>query len=418
MYPVTHPSRFVWIGVGPFALGLAVVAAFVSWPNVAGAQYAQLVRQRSVRQEPGASPFAAQYVAQQPVQDAAQQPGQGAGAVAAPAPELVPCEDSQIVARVGGEVVLASEVIALAVRDFLDKNDKPIPREERSRLIKGRLKYHTELKLIYLDAKRTIPEEAMPRIKTNLGEFFEEKEIKAMMKAAKVESRQELDDKLRIMGTSIQRQKQIFIERALAMQWMQQEVEEGEPITHERMLEYYNDQLADYEHPARARWEELAVKVASASSKEEAYAHIVRMGNLVQDGASFSEVAKNGSDGITAGKGGARDWTTKGSLVSDVLDRAAFSLPVGELSPILESDRGFHIMRVIQRQDAHRTPFVEAQGEIRKTIKRQQDTQSRKAYLAKLAKYTKVWTIFDEPDKQQLHADRRSSSGERDRYPR
>ncbi|GAG24799.1 unnamed protein product, partial [marine sediment metagenome] len=112
------------------------------------------------------------------------------------------------------------------------------------------------------------------------------------------------------------------------------------------------------------------------------------------------------------------DWTTKGSLVSDVIDKAIFNLPIGALSPILESKRGFHIVRVIQRQDAHRTPFGEAQKKIRETIKKQQEIQGRKAYLEKLAKQTKVWTIFDRPDKQQLHADRRSSSSERERYPR
>ena len=55
--------------------------------------------------------------------------------------------------------------------------------------------------------------------------------------------------------------------------------------------------------------------------------------------------------GPTSHEGGRYDWTTKGSLVSDVIDQAIFSLPVGKLSRILEDEKGFHIVRVIERED-------------------------------------------------------------------
>ena len=323
--------------------------------------------------------------------------------------EITPCEDSRIVARVGSEVILASEVISLFIRDTLGKFDAPIPDNEREQLIKSRLRYHVELKLILLDAKRTIPEEAMPKIKESIGKHFDNKEIPAMMKLTKTGSRQELDEKLHYLGTSLHRQKLVFIERAMAMQWMHQQVEAADPITHEKMLDYYHEHLADYEHPARAKWEELAVKVSNDADREKAYAQIVRMGNLVQDGASFADVAKNGSDGITAARGGARDWTTQGSLVYKNVDKAIFSLPVSALSPILESKRGFHIVRVIERKDAYRTSFIDAQSEIREKISQQQSEAGRKEYLAKLKENAKIWSMFDEGN----DIKRRPSAGQR-----
>ena len=418
MHPVPYISSLVSI----------VVAVVGFWPALAAAQYMPAQYGATQTQPPQAlypqvqypqvQPTQAQYSQVQPQQP---QPWQAQIGQAQPwqaqtlppteaaiAPcEIEPSEDARIVARVGGEVVLASEVMSLFVRDFLDKLDEPIPHEQREELIRGRLKYHTELKLIYLDAKRTIPAEAMPKVKESIAKHFEDKEVENMMKIAKVDSRQALEDKLHKFGTSIGRQKHMFIERALAMQWMQQQSTAGTTITHEMLLDYYNQHLTDYDHIARARWEELAVRVSSQANKAEAFAQIARMGNLVQDGASFSEVAKNGSDGITADKGGVRDWTTKGSLVSEEIDKAIFSLPIGALSPIIESKRGFHIVRVIEREDAYRTPFFEVQGEIRKKLKNQQDMQGRKEYLAKLSQEAKVWTIFDKPSKEQLQADRR-----------
>jgi parvulin-like peptidyl-prolyl isomerase len=86
----------------------------------------------------------------------------------------------------------------------------------------------------------------------------------------------------------------------------------------------------------------------------------------------FAEVARRGSHGLTAARGGQRDWTTKGSLKSAVVDEALFGLPVMRMSHILEDDDGFHIVRVIQRKDAFRTPFKDAQVEIRKQLKEEQ----------------------------------------------
>ena len=59
------------------------------------------------------------------------------------------------------------------------------------------------------------------------------------------------------------------------------------------------------------------------------------------------------------------------------LDDSLFTLPPGTFSQIIESDRGFHIVPVLERKDAGRTSFVDAKGEIKKkepkdeTVKKQ-----------------------------------------------
>ncbi|MCR4415205.1 MAG: peptidyl-prolyl cis-trans isomerase [Thermoguttaceae bacterium] len=106
--------------------------------------------------------------------------------------------------------------------------------------------------------------------------------------------------------------------------------------------------------------------------------------------------AKERSDGPTAANGGLRDWTSRGSLTAEILDRAIFGLPVGEMSPILEEDKLMHIVRVVERQEAQRTPFAEAQAEIREKIRKQRETAAREAFLARLRQQIPVWTVFDE----------------------
>lgn len=133
------------------------------------------------------------------------------------------------------------------------------------------------------------------------------------------------------------------------------------------------------------------------SSREQAYGAIAAMGNEVLRGAKFDAVAKRSSQGFTAEQGGYHDWTTKGSLVSKVIDEAVFTLPEGRMSQILEDERGVYIVRVIERRLAGHIPFTEAQVEIKEQIIKQMQEKDRHEYLDRLRKRTPVWTIFDEP---------------------
>ena len=113
------------------------------------------------------------------------------------------------------------------------------------------------------------------------------------------------------------------------------------------------------------------VRKSRHPSRDEAIDLLGRLGNQVLDGAKLAAVARAGSEGSTAREGGLHDWTNKGNLVSESLDNAIFSLPVGQLSRIIETDLGYHVVRVVQRQDQSLTPFLEAQVDIRNKLVRQ-----------------------------------------------
>jgi parvulin-like peptidyl-prolyl isomerase len=118
------------------------------------------------------------------------------------------------------------------------------------------------------------------------------------------------------------------------------------------------------------------------------------MGNEVLAGRPFAEVAASRSEGPTARSGGRFDWTSKGSLASKLLDEAIFTLPIGQLSAILEEEKALHIVRVTERVEAGRTPFIEAQTGIRDTLRQERRQKSMNDYLSRLRGRTPVWTAF------------------------
>ncbi len=318
---------------------------------------------------------------------------------------LKPCPGTRIIARVGPTAVLESEVLG-AVNELLEQHKDRIPADQleaqRELLIQQRLKGIIEAKLIYEDARRIIPAEGWEKIHEQLLNAFEESQLPKMIENSGVADRHELDLKLRSLGTSLDQEKRAFCERTLAQQWIQQRIKTDEEITCDRIIGYYHSHVEEFTHPARAKWEELMVRFADFPGKAEAREALARMGNQVLAGAPLAEVAKRGSGGLTAAEGGGREWTVKGSLVSKELDQAIFTLPIGQISPIIEGPTGLHIIRVTAREPERVTPFRDAQVEIREKIVKEQREKQFAEYMAKLEAQTPVWTIFDKNDEQTI----------------
>ena len=232
-------------------------------------------------------------------------------------------------------------------------------------------------------------------MESRVNEYFEKDRLPELLKQYDVTTRQELDAKLRSYGSSLDFARRRFFESVVVGQWHKDQMKDDD-IPHSEVLSYYQRNLPDYEFPAKVRWEELMVRFDRFPSKAAAYSAIAGMGNQAMRGTPFADVAKTSSQGATAAEGGAYDWTTKGGLASKTLDEAIFTLPVGVFSQIVESERGFHIIRVLKRKDAGRVSFVEAQVEIKKKLKEQKHKRQYDEYIQQLRQKTPITTMFDD----------------------
>jgi hypothetical protein len=324
-------------------------------------------------------------------------------------PPILLFEGTTILARVGSDAIFAYEIMG-GVNEVIEQYKDKIPPSQydqiRTKLTKDRLLSRIQSKLIYLDAKSNIPPEGMTSVEKQIIKYFESNELPNMQKRSNVESAKELDQKLRSLGSSLEREKKTFIERTLAQQWVHQQIKPNEEITYDQMLKYYKEHQSEFETPAKARWEEIMVKFSKFKSKAEARDTIAKMGNQILSGVPFTEVAKNDSQGPTSDNGGAYDWTTKGSLADDEIDRAIFGLPDGQLSQIIETEKGYHIIRVTKRVEIEITPFLIAQVKIKEKIKEERTNKQIQEYLSRLEDKIPIWTIYDGDRKNLRLADR------------
>lgn len=332
---------------------------------------------------------------------------QPASGTAAAPPQAQSLEMAMVVARVGPEVVLEGDLLTPKALEYLEQVG-PSTSPENLRKLKMQicqqvLPQHVEMLLVYVDALREIPEDKIPDIRKNVDKAFDEQFLPKMMQEAGVANSLEYEQQLRAKGQSLDRMRKMFFERGLSQEWMRKNVKNDDEIPHAEMIAYYQNHLADYDFPAKARFESLTIKVGGRRSRKQAWDLLASMGNEVLAGKPLADVAKARSEGPTASQGGLFDWTNAGSLASKRLDEAIFSLPVGQLSAIIEDEpspnladqAALHIVRVVERKDAGRTPFIEAQVEIRATLVAERQRKATEDYLRKLRERTPVWSVFD-----------------------
>jgi peptidyl-prolyl cis-trans isomerase D len=92
----------------------------------------------------------------------------------------------------------------------------------------------------------------------------------------------------------------------------------------------------------------------------------------IRGGADFAALAKKSSEdtGSAANGGAMPDWVTRGQTVPE-FEKTAFSLKPGQTSDLVKTQYGYHIIQVLQHEDARLRPFEEAKAELAAQAKKQ-----------------------------------------------
>jgi len=143
---------------------------------------------------------------------------------------------------------------------------------------------------------------------------------------------------------------------------------------------YYRQNRQRFEVSERIRASHILFTTEDKSDDEKTALQEKAQGVLAQikGGTDFAELAKTHSeDPGTAPKGGDLGWITRGQMVP-TFENASFALKAGEISDVITTDYGFHIINVHERENSH----FQALEEVRDTI-RQEIAQDR-SYSAQM----------------------------------
>jgi len=142
--------------------------------------------------------------------------------------------------------------------------------------------------------------------------------------------------------------------------------------TAEEIEQFYNDNIELMKIQVEMRARHILVQSATASAEDRAEARAKAEGILAElaDGADFVTLATERSDATSAPQGGDLGYFMLGQMVEE-FEQAALALEPGEISGIVETQFGYHIIRLEDRRGGESVSLEDATPKIREYLGQQ-----------------------------------------------
>ncbi len=192
-------------------------------------------------------------------------------------------------------------------------------------------------------------------------------------------------------GPEIEEKLQDLRKRLVVEAYLKKKVETESNVSDEDLKKFYEQNKDKFKTGEQIKASHILVK-----TEQEAKSIL----DQIKAGGSFEELAKKNSVDSSAAKGGDLWWFGKGSMVP-AFERAALALKEGQVSEVVKSDFGYHIIKLTGKRPAGIRPLEEVKEQIKGAImpgKQQEVFQKIKEELKKTAKITIKEDVINEMD--------------------
>jgi hypothetical protein len=159
----------------------------------------------------------------------------------------------------------------------------------------------------------------------------------------------------------------------------------AKPDSAARIKSYFDSHKADFAQPEKAKVRHILIRADKSKPDDVAKAKVEaeKIAAALKGGADFAKLAAEKSqDPGSKSNGGLIDYFGRGSMVPE-FEKYAFSAKVGEISSPIQTDFGFHVIRVEDRKPASDKKLEEAQDDIAQILIAQEQSREEIANLEK-----------------------------------
>lgn len=157
--------------------------------------------------------------------------------------------------------------------------------------------------------------------------------------------------------------------------------------TEEEMQAHFEAHAHEYIQEPRAQAQHILIKPASESDadRETARSKLLEIREKIVEGADFSDMAAAHSECPSGSRsGGSLGWFSAGMMVTE-FDAAVFSMAVGELSEIVETPLGLHLIYKTGFEEGGEPEFAAVNDKVRDFLRHVRRGEALSAYVRELA---------------------------------
>lgn len=184
-----------------------------------------------------------------------------------------------------------------------------------------------------------------------------------------------------------------FTDRAIVEEVVNREVRATIPITPEQVQKFYDENPKRFEQPETVRAAhillttvELASKQELAPDKQKAQRALIEaLLKRVRAGEDFGKLAKEFSQDPGSKERGGEYVFPRGQMAVE-FETAAFSMSVGQISDVVTTKFGYHIIKVLERNAAGKIEFAKVKDRVRENLQQEEADKRLPAYLEAVKK--------------------------------
>lgn len=154
---------------------------------------------------------------------------------------------------------------------------------------------------------------------------------------------------------------------------------------------YYEQHRSEFDHPAQIRASYILVRGGkSPADRKAAREKAAALAQRARAGEDFAALARAASeDPATAPYGGDLGYIAQGTM-GDAFDQAAFALPPGGFSDVVETPFGFAVVKVVAKRDAGTSSLDEVRDRIAAILKEEGRGKAQEKFVAELRSRAKI----------------------------
>jgi peptidyl-prolyl cis-trans isomerase D len=156
-------------------------------------------------------------------------------------------------------------------------------------------------------------------------------------------------------------------------------------VTDAEMKQYYTSHLSDYRVPDRVKVAHILFKTTGKSPEEVKNLEKTAADVLakIKAGANFADMAKKYSQDTSASNGGDIGWIVHKQTVPE-FENTAFNMAPGQVSGLVHTSYGIHIIKVLDKQTAHLQSFDDVKDAIHDALMKQKMAAALQDYADNL----------------------------------
>lgn len=188
----------------------------------------------------------------------------------------------------------------------------------------------------------------------------------------------------------IKEQLSYVVDQYLGQEYLRRVAEANAQVPEDELKKYYREHEKDFIVPERIKVRHIffaAGKEAAADVKAKARAKADVVAEQLKKGGDFAKLAaENSEDTETAANGGDLGYLSPGKTNSEEFEKAAFGLKKGEISLVVETPFGYHIIQVEERQEKRIATFDETKEYMTNLLKTQLEEKKARETVDAVAK--------------------------------